>query len=41
VFIDLMLELTGKKFDDQQLKDETTTMIAAVRVAFVSHHLHF
>lgn len=29
VFIDLLLELTGKRLDDKQLKDEVTTMIAA------------
>jgi hypothetical protein len=35
VFIDHLLEQTGKVLDDQQLKDEATTMIAAVRKAFV------
>jgi hypothetical protein len=35
VFIDHLLELTGKRLDDQQLKDEATTMIAAVcRLSF-------
>ncbi|PNF39482.1 Cytochrome P450 4C1 [Cryptotermes secundus] len=29
VLIDHLLELTGKRLDDQQLKDEVTTMIAA------------
>ena len=32
VFIDLLLELTGTKFSDEQLKAEATTMIAAVRI---------
>jgi hypothetical protein len=41
VFIDNLLELTGKRLDDQQLKDEATTMIAAVREAFVSHNFKF
>jgi hypothetical protein len=36
VFLDLLLELTGTKLSDQQLKDETTTMIVAVRECLVS-----
>jgi hypothetical protein len=31
VFIDLLLDLAGKRLDEQQLRDETTTMISAVR----------
>jgi hypothetical protein len=31
VFIDLLLDLAGKRLDEQHLRDETTTMIAAVR----------
>jgi hypothetical protein len=34
VFIDLLLELTGTTFNDEQLKAEATTMIAAVCVSF-------
>jgi hypothetical protein len=41
VFIDLLLNLTGKRLDEQQLKDETTTMISAVRQSFVSYHSRF
>jgi hypothetical protein len=36
VFIDLLLDLAGKRFSDQQLKDEATTMLAAVRDCSVS-----
>jgi hypothetical protein len=41
VFIDHLLEQTGKRMDDQQLKDEATTMIAAVREAFVSYSFKY
>lgn len=36
VFLDLLLEQTGTRMSDQQLKDETTTMIVAVRECSVS-----
>jgi hypothetical protein len=34
VFIDLLLQLTGTRFNDEQLKTEATTMMAKVRVLF-------
>jgi hypothetical protein len=41
VFIDLLLELTGQRLNDQQLKDEISTMMAAVRESVVPHHLQY
>jgi hypothetical protein len=37
VFIDPLLQLIGTRFNDEQLKTEATTMMAAVRDCFISH----
>ena len=41
MLIDHLLELTGKRLDDQQLKDEVTTMIAAGRGLLFHTNLDF
>jgi hypothetical protein len=37
MFIDLLLQLTGMRFNDEQLKAKATTMMASVRECFISH----
>jgi len=37
VFIDLLLHLTRTRYNDEQLKAEANTMMAAVREYFISH----
>jgi hypothetical protein len=37
VFIDLLLQLTRTRFNDEQLKAEATTMMVAVRECCITH----
>jgi hypothetical protein len=39
MFIDLLLQLTGMRFNDEQLKAEATTIMASVRVLFHTFEL--